>query len=330
MSGSATLLVARGGATIDASNLVSKITWAGRRSSPARSLQVDFIDSDDHGHERLRIDVENGHHCIFNWQGRELFRGMFLRQTPSSSRTLSLRAYDNGFRLLRNKDTFNYSGVTASGVFRDACSRFGLPMGSVANTGFMIPELPKPQTTAWDAIADALGLTYQATGVRYFVMCRGERLNLIERRQNVLQWVLEVESNLMDYRYSKSIENIMTRIRLLSSEGHVVAGAINPSLERNIGIFQEVQTIRDEMNPGQLFQLLRGIINENGRPQENLTLPALGIPDVISGVGVMVSIRPLGISRTFYVEQDTHTFEGSLHTMNLGMCEAMDIMRSPR
>ena len=49
----------------------------------------------------------------------------------------------------------------------------------------------------------------------------------------------------------------------------------------------------------------------------SLSVEALGIPDVISGVGVYVKIDELGLEQTFYVDEDTHTFSGNVHTMSL-------------
>jgi len=44
---------------------------------------------------------------------------------------------------------------------------------------------------------------------------------------------------------------------------------------------------------------------------------AFGIPEVISGTGVYVNITPLDICGTFWVDEDTHTFKGNSHIMNL-------------
>mgnify|MGYP001078255499 CR=1 FL=1 len=48
----------------------------------------------------------------------------------------------------------------------------------------------------------------------------------------------------------------------------------------------------------------------------------IGIPDVISGVGVFVIIPHIAISRTLYVDSDTHTFKDNLHTMSLQLSYA--------
>lgn len=97
------LIVIKGGAAYDMSNLVSKVKWSGRKGSSSRTLQVDFIDDDGYKHDRTGIDVEQGHQCIFYWKGEELFRGMFMQQSQSGRKTMSLKAYDNGIYLANNR-----------------------------------------------------------------------------------------------------------------------------------------------------------------------------------------------------------------------------------
>lgn len=318
------LLVVQAGTTYDMSHLVSKVKWAGRKGASARTLQVEFIDDDGYRHDRAGIDVEQGHQCVFYWKNQELFRGMFMTQEQSARKTMSVKAYDCGIYLANNKDTFNYTNKKASEIFADCCLRFGIACGEIADTGYQIPELPKPKTTAWDVIADALSLTYQATGVRYYPICNGDTMRLIQRRENILQWVIETGVNLQDYALQKSIEQVKTRVKLLSSEGVVLAEASDTALERKIGIFQDILPITDEMNEAQLNELVQTTLAENNKATQSLTLTALGLPEVVTGVGVFVAVKPLGISKTYYVEEDTHTFDNHAHAMTLSLSVATD------
>jgi len=319
------LLVVKDGKTYDMSELVSSVKWAGRKGSSARSLSVTFIDDDGYGHDRTGIDVEQGHQCVFYWKNKELFRGMFMRQEQSRKKTMTVVAYDNGIYLVKNKDTFNYSDKTASFIFKDCCARFGIPYGAVADTAYTIPELPKPKTTPWDAICDALSLTYKAAGIRYYPLCVGEEMRLLERRQNILQWVIETGVNLEDYKLTKSIENVKTRIKLLSKEGAVLAEEIDTGLEAKLGVFQDVTQINDEMTTAQLKELVKTTLEENNTPARSLTVSALGLPEVYTGIGVFISIKELGIAKTYYVEEDTHTFDGNYHSMSLSLVLASDV-----
>ncbi|MCX4265204.1 MAG: hypothetical protein OSJ64_00050, partial [Firmicutes bacterium] len=250
------LLIDKTGQGLDISQLVEQISWRGRKGSSSRTLNVMLIDDDGYKHARSDLDVEQGQQCIFNYNGEELFRGLIMRQTQSNKKRLTFTAYDNGIYLANNKDTFVYENKTASEIFRDCCTRFGLPVGEVAECSYKIPELTKSKTTAFDAIADALSLDFDATGVRHYVSSSKGKLSLLTRRENILQWVIEVGQNLSGYSFSKSIENIKTRVKIVSKEGTALAEKANEAIEEKIGIFQEVEQSDESRTEAQVKDLV--------------------------------------------------------------------------
>lgn len=319
------LLIIKGDKVYDVTQLVEQIKWSGRKGSSSRTLSATLVDDDGYKHARSGIDVEQGHQCLFNHKGQELFRGIIMTQTQNDRKRLTFKAYDNGIYLANNKDTFTYKDKTASDVFRDCCTRLGIPMGEVADCTYRIPELTKPKTTAFDAIINALSLDFDATGIRHYVSSAKGVLSLLTRRENIMQWVIEVGQNLSSYTYTKSIEKIKTRVKMLSKEGTTLAEKTNAGLEEKIGIFQEIDQPDESLTAAQINSLVESILNEKSAPERTLSLEAMGIAEVISGIGVFIIVPGLGLSRTFYVDSDTHTFKDNLHTMSLKLNYANDI-----
>lgn len=318
-------IVIQNGSVFDMSELVISVSWQGRRGAAARSLTVNLLDDYGYGHTRSYIKAEEGHQCIFSYGGAELFRGMIMKQTYTDKKTMSVTAYDNGIYLSNNKDTFTYANITASEVFADCCKRFGIPYEEAADTQYKIAELTKPGTTAWDTIADALSQTYAANGIRYYVMSDKGKLNLIRRRENIVQWVIEKGRNLISYSYSNSIENIKTRVKIISKEGGVVSQKINADIEKKIGIFQDTDKSDEDAEEAKSIEIAANLLKEKGSPNKTFNVEAAGITDVIAGAGVFIIIKEIGMSRTFYVEEDTHMFSGNKHNMRLKLNFASDI-----
>lgn len=308
------LILYRDGKTFDISELVESIKWKGRKGSAARSVSISLLDCKG---ATKRNRCHKGHQLIFSYKGKELFRGMIMSQQQSESFKMPITAYDNGIYLSNNKDTFVYENKTVHDIFIDVCKRFGIKYSDVAKTSYKIPELTKSKTTAWDAILDAISQDFKATGTKYYVNSSKGVLSLIKRRENILQWVLETGGNIMSYTYKKSIEDIKTRLKILSDEDKVYAVKKNTELEKKIGIFQDIEKKDDDLSEAKLQEHIKETLKEISTPEISLSVEALGIPDVISGVGVYVIIDELGIKRTFYVDEDTHTFKGGSHTMNL-------------
>lgn len=317
----------KSGKGYDITSLVQKVVWKGRKGAAARSITVTLVDDDGYGHDRARINVMEGYTCIFKYNGKELFRGLIMSTTQDSTKQETFLAYDIGIYLANNRDTFVFKKKTADVVFKSVCRRFKIPYTKVAECSHVIKELTKSRSTAFDVICDAMNQEYEATGIRHYVACEKGKLKLLTRRENFVQWVIETGVNIESYSYTKSIEDIKTRVKMLSDDGKVVASAKNKSLEKKIGIFQEVQSPEDTMSKAQVKKLVKSVLEEQSTPERTLTVEALGIPGVISGRGVYIIIKAIGLKRTFYVDEDTHTFEGNMHTMSLSLTYANDLSK---
>ena len=321
------LLVVKDKKTIDMTNLVQSVRWSGRKGSSARTITVTMIDDDGYRHARSGIDVADGNQCVFLVDGKERFRGILMNQNQGDKKQLKFKAYDNGIYLANNKDTFVYKNKTADQVFSDVCSRFGIPTGEVAKCSYKIPELTKSKTTGQDAVLDALGLDYKATGTRHFISSDKGKLSLLQRKDQVISFVVDGDANLYGYSYTKSIESIKTRVRMISKEGTTLAEKSNSALEQKIGIFQEIQQPDESLAKAQVKDLVGSVLDTLDDPEETLTLNILGDPDVISGKAILVKIPHLGISRAYYVDSDDHAFEDNMHTMSLTLTTAAEIKK---
>lgn len=321
------LLVVKDKKTIDMTNLVQSVRWSGRKGSSARTITVTMIDDDGYRHARSGIDVADGNQCVFLVDGKERFRGILMNQNQGDEKQLKFKAYDNGIYLANNKDTFVYKNKTADQVFSDVCSRFGIPTGEVAKCSYKIPELTKSKTTGQDAVLDALGLDYKATGTRHFISSDKGKLSLLQRKDQVISFVVDGDANLYGYSYTKSIESIKTRVRMISKEGTTLAEKSNSALEQKIGIFQEIQQPDESLTKAQVKDLVGSVLDTLDDPEETLTLNILGDPDVISGKAILVKIPHLGISRAYYVDSDDHAFEDNMHTMSLTLTTAAEIKK---
>lgn len=321
-------VIFRGTSGKDVSEMFEKIVWSGRKGAAPRSVQITLIDDDGYKHSRVSVDCEKGDQCVFYENGDEKFRGIITKHQQSNNKKLIITAYDNAYYLANNKDSFCYENKTATQIFNDCMTRIGMTGGSAVNTEYVIPELPKSKTTYYDVLLDALSTTYKATGIRYYISSEKGNIFLRRRSENAMQWVLEAGSskgNLTSYDYTKSIEKIKTRVRLLSKEDAVVYESVNSKLEDMIGTFMEVKSVDDSYTEAQMKELVESIFEESGKPEQTLKVSGIGISDAISGKAVYVIIPHLGIKRTFYIDEDRHEFTRHSHTMTLKLNFASDI-----
>lgn len=117
---------------------------------------------------------------------------------------------------------------------------------------------------------------------------------------------------------------------MISDEGKTITEKSNAAIEQKIGVFQEINKPDETLTAAQIEELAECILEEQGTPQRSLNLEAMGITNVISGIGVYIIIDELGLSRTFYVDEDTHTFRDQHHTMSLKLNYANDLTKKPK
>lgn len=317
--------ILKNGTGYDMTELVESVTWSGRKGAAARVLSVSMLDDPGYGHVRSGINVSNGNQCVFYWDKKELFRGIIVTQKQSESKKMAIEAYDSGIYLSNNKDSFTYSNKTATYIFNDICKRFDIKKGKVADTGYVIPELPKSKTTLFDVMVDALSLTYKATGKRFFPISMQGKLQLLRRSENVRQWIIEYGANLSSYNYTRSIDKVRTRIKLLSDKNKVLVEKGDINIEKKIGIFQDIDSPDKSLNKGQLDKLVKSMLKDKKQTEKSLDMNCMGIADVYTGLAVHVIMKQHNINRTFYIDSDTHIFKGECHTMNLKLNFAKDI-----
>lgn len=292
----------------DITQLVDNVKWSGKKGSAPRTLTFSLLN--DNNQSKSGIDIEKGHTCIFKYDGTELFRGIILRQDESSSgKKGSYKAYDLGIYLSNNKDTFSYTNKRADQIFRNLCSRYGISVGEVANTGYTIGELVQSKKKAWDLLLNALSKTYKHTGKRYYIRAGKGKLNLIKRSDNVIDIIAETGRNILSYKKTKSYEKIVTRVVCYNDNNSLVASAKRSDIESKVGIFQDVVNYDDEKSTGQLKKLCQTTLKEESKVAYTVSITLLGSTKLISGSCVNVVIKPLGMSRKYYIDSDTHTFK---------------------
>lgn len=316
----------------DISDLVQRTMWSGRKNSPARSLQLVLLDDPAQGNSsRADIDVYEGNHLIFFEDTKELFRGIIMKQLQSSDHTLTIIAYDNAIYLSNNRDSFSYKKKTLTDVFLDICKRYGISRGETAMVKYKIQVLADVNVTIFDIMCNALSQTYKGTGERFYMISKQGQLHLLRRKEQITKLILETgeeESdygNITQYSYSKDISNTRTRLKLISENGKVIAKWSDMDLEEKIGMMQDVQVPDDSLSKSKLKKLVITMLDELKKPAESLNITALGISSIYSGIAVYISIPEIGIGRTFYVDSDTHTWDGDFHTMKLTLNFAKDL-----
>lgn len=307
-------------------NLVERVRWSGDLRVGCRRLDVDFRNTKDLKTQLLSI--KSGSKVRFLKDGTELFKGVLFTDDINITGKHSFTCYDENIYLSKNEDTKAFRNQKASQITQTLCSEFGIPVGQIQDTGYVIPKLLLRGKTLWQMIVIALTETYKATGRRFVCYSKGGKLYLMERKAQLVKWMLESGVNILQASYTKSIEDLRTRVKVVAEEKKKIATLAevkNVDLEKLFGVMQHLEIANGDTTKAQATALANSLLKELGTIHDEATIEALGIHEVIAGTSVYVKEPMTKIMGGYYVVADEHIFEGAEHTMSVQLSATDDL-----
>jgi hypothetical protein len=310
----------------DITPVVSTVEWSGDVMQACRTLNVSLTNTLD-GRKRLFTFEKGAEIRLYN-ASTELFRGVIFADEISSDGKHLITAYDENVYLTKVIDTRKFVKAKASDIVRRLCSDFGIPVGSIADTGYVIPKLILRDKTLYDMIITALTETKKHTGRRFILLNKGGKLVLQERKAQVTQFIIENGVNIISARYSQSIEDTKTQVKVIggdSDKNPIVVTVKNDALIKKFGVMQHLENADSKLTKSQIEQLARQLLKEHGTIDDEATVEAIGIDSVIAGTSVYIKEPLTGIVGGYYVITDSHRFENGTHTMSITLSKTDEL-----
>lgn len=253
-----------------------------------------------------------------------VFCGYVFSRKWTSGGVISITAYDQ-LRYFKNRDTYVYSGKTASQVVKMIAGDFGLSVGNIADTKYIIPSRVEDNETLFDIVGNALDITLQNTGEMYVLYDDCGKLTLRNIADMAVKdgdnYLLLDESAMGDFEFSASIDNAFNRIKLIREDKRSgrreVFTAEDGENIKSWGVLQHFGKVTKNENGKAKAQSLLKLYNAKTR---GLRLKnVLGDLRVRGGVTAAVSLPCAGIDKPEFmlVESVTHFFRQNEHLMNL-------------
>ncbi|MGJ9460125.1 XkdQ/YqbQ family protein [Oceanobacillus sp. CF4.6] len=297
------------------------ITWSGQRYKSARKIMANILYTDKGGHQYTK--VEEGDTVLFKWNEKELFRGTVFSKDRTKSGTLSLVAYDMLHHLLLSKDIYVFENKRATDIVTRICKDFQIPYGAMANTSVRLNEIFQNETTLYDIILRSLVNTEKESGRRFRIASNKGSLNLKEVAPDENQWVLETGVNIINYSYTTSIEETATRVKMIAGEEKdtITVSVTDSSGQKKYGVLQHFERVTEKVNKSQLTSMAKNTLNKKKGIQKHLEVDALGIDEITSNMPIYVIENDISVKGTYYVDTDSHFFQGERHDMKLKLLE---------
>ena len=294
------------------------IEWTTQRRSTPGKLTFSVIndglaDFSEGSAVRLRIDNKN------------VFFGFVFAQNRDKGPLISVTAYDQ-LRYLQNKDTYVYENKTASQLVDMIAKDFSLKVGTLENTGFVIPSRVEDNTSLFDMIENALDLTLQNKKEMYVLYDDFGKLTLKNISNMYVgesgKYLMIDEQTGENFDYTSSIDNdTYNKIKLTydnedTGKREVYIAQDSSNMNR-WGVLQYYDTLSKGENGQAKADALLSLYNAKTRKLKISN--ALGDTRVRAGSMIVVNLD-LGdtkVKNFMLVEKAVHQFKQDEHFMDL-------------
>ena len=300
------------GDTYDITNSVVRVTWSGDYKSCSRKLEFSLL-SNPEDKNMPKLDIPLSSMIIFSENNVELFRGfVWEREKSSTSKTIQYLAYDYGERLNKIKVSYNIKNETPSSIVSKICSEYGLSKGTVASSSVKIKKVFLG-VSIYNTIMTAYTEQSKVDGNKYMLHYKGDKLHVSKKGNVKLNVSFEEGKNITSSTFKESLSNMVNKVLIVDENGSKVSEVKDDSMIRVHGLFQEVY--RKEENKDATTEakhLLNGV-------EQTCTLSGFGDNTCITGYGVQIKDSYTGLTGLFYIDSDTHTWEGENYYIDLDL-----------
>lgn len=309
---------------VDVTPFVESINISGDTTKFNRSLSLKMIGTED-GRNRAFL-IDEGDSIAFKYENKIRFIGVVFAQSITSKGDFSITAYDSNVYLAKSTDTRIFKNKKASEIIRILATDFGIPVGSIADTGYIIPYLRLSNLTLYDMVLKVLTLTRKQTNKRFFIGNVNGKLTLTAGTSNT-KYLFKDGENLLSASYSRSIEDTRTQAKVIGGpKGKETVVVVKDDAKRTkYGVLQAFEEMDEKATPSQVKQRAQALLKEQAVVSEQLNVEVLGVPEVDVGTPVYIVNKMTATNGAYYVTSITHTYSAGLHEMSLELTRTYEL-----
>lgn len=306
-------LLIQHGNTVYQPVLESGIDWKTERIGTPGQLSFKVLKDDI-------LKIEEGDAVSLKKDGKEVFYGFIFTIKGSKEKEKTVTAYDQ-LRYLKNKDTYVYKKKKASDFIKMLANDFYLNLGTIEDTGYVIPSRVEEKEELFEMIKNALDITLRNIK-KIFVLYDDFGKLTLKNIENMIVPILIDEETGENYDYQTSIDSdVYNKIKLTYDNKKTgkreVYIAKDSSNINKWGVLQYFDTLNEKENGQAKADALLSLYNQKKR---KLSISnALGDLRIRAGslIAVKLNLGDVDVLQLMIVEKCTHSFKNDEHFMNL-------------
>lgn len=302
------------GKSFNITNTVGTVTWSGSVAQAARQATITVLNAPmDSNIKKLKLNLAPGDVIALYEGGKNIFYGEIqTAEKKAEIGTVTYNATDLLGHLLRIMHKGKYRKKTAEQITKLICQKYGIQTGTIAKTLKELNKVIIDGNSIYDAIMTAYTKAAKSTGKKYMCCMKGKKLCTKVKGTVVSGFTLNENKNIVSSSYEETIENMINQVKIYNDKGKQIGEVKHEGHLKRYGIYQETYTKEKGVNAKKAaLNMLSGIEKTVNAEVIN------GNVKCTAGAGVKVYDKATGLHGLFWIESDTHTWEGGRHTMSL-------------
>lgn len=291
------------GVTFDIATLTEGAKWTTKRSGSPASLELTVL-------KDSLIQWDEGDKISVTTADANIFYG-FVVKISETEEEVKVMAYDQVWYLKKNKETYVFKNKRADQILMQIAQDFGLTLGALENTAYMIPSMIEDGQTLLDIILKALDHTLINTAKMFYLWDDFGKLTLSDVEKSRLEVVIGDGSLATGYTYEREIDSeTFNKIKLAKDNKETGKRDIHVLFDNETmaqwGTLQLYEKVDESLTEAQIKAKAENMLAWYNRPRKSFSLKALANLKVRGGTAVYVTVGDIEMQSWFIVEEATH------------------------
>lgn len=301
---------------IDISAFCGNVTRADNIDSLGVELNFDFLNNHVYDGYTQFTALRTGNTIIVYDNDEVIFQGQAITLSRSSISQYSVKCFDNAFYLNKNQTRIQFTDLDVKACIEQLCKQEYIPCKVDCDIPTKVTKVYNGDTIA-NIIDDLLKQASDDTGLKY----RREynQGSLYVNAMNNLKIIWKSKPLVSEFSYDESIDNLANRVIVMSSSEKnttVYAEAKNEESIKLYGQYTHYEKV-DDKKKDMAQKIADTKLKELSKTFEKATVTLLGDNYIRSGRIIQFEQPDIGLYGEYLVEHCTHTYSGSLHTMEV-------------
>lgn len=303
---------------------VTSVTWAGSAKQAARTVVFSVAYSPNDKNVKT-LGIKLGDKIVF-YPGypddkKTKFVGIITqRERKSEMGELQYTATDGMMHLLRSSGTYRFANKTPEKIAQMVCRDVKVKTGSIAKTKMPIAKIFFQERPYYEIIMAAYTKAYRKNKKKYIAQMNGDKLEVIQKGKVIPNFHIRQGERITESSYTEDLDSMVNRVYIYDSNNNKIGSVSNSNWIKKYGIFQNAISVDSGNGKTETKAELQGI-----NKTANLTM--IGDYRCVSGLGVIIEDSRTGLKGKFWIENDSHEWNGGVYTTTLELAfkNVMDI-----